>query len=231
MAYSIHCKNCSDCFGCVGLKNAKHCILNRQYEKGEYLETIEKLKKHMMDLPYIDKRGLVYRYGEFFPFEMSTFGYNETVALDYFPITKGEAATKGYPWVEKEKKEYPNALSSVDLPDSIGDVTDQILQQVIACPNNGTEEYQCTTAFKIVPDELAFYKQKGLPLPRYCPNCRHYQRLAYRNPMKLYSRTCMCDKTTHFHGGDHCAVEFETTFAKDMPEIVYCEKCYQAEVL
>jgi len=28
-----------------------------------------------------------------------------------------------------------------------------------------------------------------------------------------------------------CDVEFETTYAPDRPEIVYCEKCYQKEVV
>jgi hypothetical protein len=37
-------------------------------------------------------------------------------------------------------------------------------------------------------------------------------------------------KTNHFHGDKKCEVEFETSYAPDRPEIVYCEKCYQQEV-
>ncbi|MES2023631.1 MAG: hypothetical protein V4439_03025 [Patescibacteria group bacterium] len=31
-------------------------------------------------------------------------------------------------------------------------------------------------------------------------------------------------------GGARCNVEFETSYAPERPEIVYCEKCYQQEV-
>lgn len=61
-------------------------------------------------------------------------------------------------------------------------------------------------------------------------NCRHYQRLKLRNPFKLWNRGCICDKENHFHGTEKCEVEFETSYAPDRPEIVYCEKCYQQEV-
>jgi len=30
-------------------------------------------------------------WGEFFPIEMSPFGYNETIAQEYFPITQDES--------------------------------------------------------------------------------------------------------------------------------------------
>ena len=80
---------------------------------------------------------------------------------------------------------------------------------------------QCTTAFKITPAELQFLKLKNLPLPTFCPNCRHYQRLKYRNSMHLYDRGCM---------KSGCENTFKTTYAPDRPEIIYCEKCYQQEV-
>jgi hypothetical protein len=35
----------------------------------------------------------------------------------------------------------------------------------------------------------------------------------------------------HFHGDNPCPNEFETTYSPDRPEIVYCEKCYNAEVV
>lgn len=72
-----------------------------------------------------------------------------------------------------------------------------------------------------MPEELQFYRQKNLPLPRYCPNCRHYKRLTYRNSMKLWHRNCM-------HEG--CENQFDTTYSPDRTEIVYCEKCYQQTV-
>jgi hypothetical protein len=40
----------------------------------------------------------------------------------------------------------------------------------------------------------------------------------------------MCDKTNHSHEGK-CPVEFETSYAPDRKEIVYCEQCYNAEVV
>lgn len=35
----------------------------------------------------------------------------------------------------------------------------------------------------------------------------------------------------HFHGDNHCPNEFETSYAPERPEIVYCEDCYQNEVI
>jgi len=201
--------------------NAKFCIFNKQYKEKEYFEMIEKIKKHMNDVPYMDKNGRIFKYGEFFPYDLSPFGYNETTANDYFPISKSEALEKGYPWKEREKRDYQITKKSEDLPDSILDVKEDILNEVISCPNDGNQMFQCTTAFKIIPNELQFYQQKRLPLPRYCPNCRHYQRLKYRNTMCLYNRKCM---------KENCQNEFETTYALDRPEIIYCESCYNKEI-
>ena len=70
-------------------------------------------------------------------------------------------------------------------------------------------------------DEFKFYKRMNLPLPRLCPNCRHYERLKQRNPLRLWHRKCM---------KEGCQNEFETSYAPDRPEIIYCERCYQQEV-
>ncbi len=227
--YSLILKNCSNCFGCVGLINAQYCIFNKQYSKEEYFEMVDKIKKHMIDMPYVDEKGRVFRYGEFFPYDMSPFGYDETNAHDFFPITKEAAIEKGYNWKEKNKRDYKSTKTVDELPDDINDVSDDILNEIIACPNDGDQMTQCTSAFKIVPNELIFYRNKKIPLPRYCPNCRHYQRLKYRNPIKLWKRVCMCYMQNHDHIGD-CALEFQTSYPPEAPEKVYCEKCYQAEI-
>ena len=92
------CRSCSDCFGCVSLKKKQYCILNKQYTKEEYETMVPKIKKHMDKMPYIDKKGRVYKYGEFLPEEFSPFAYNETVLQDMLPLTKEVAVAEGYAW-------------------------------------------------------------------------------------------------------------------------------------
>ena len=228
--YSLILRNCSDCFGCVGLTNAQYCILNKQYTKEEYFSMIEKIKAHMCEMPYVDAHGRMYSYGEFFPYDLSFFGYNETNAHDNFTISKQEALSKGYNWYEREKREYIPTLLSKDIPENIHDITDTILSETIECINKGNPNYQCTQAFKVVPEELRFYRSKNIPIPHTCPNCRHYERVTYRNPMKLYSRSCSCAEETHQHE-TVCLNQFKSTYAPDRPEKVYCESCYQKSVL
>jgi hypothetical protein len=228
--YCIRTPGVSDIFGCVGLKKKQYCILNKQYTKEEYEELIPKIIKHMNEMPYIDKKGNVYRYGEFFPIELSPFGYNETNAQEYFPLNKEQVLENGYNWRENKERDYKITKNSEELPDSITETDDLILNEVIACEHKGECKENCMTAFRIFPEDLKFYRRMNLPLPRLCPNCRRYQRVKQRNPLKLWHRTCMCDKANHLHGDKKCDIEFETSYSPDRPEIIYCEKCYQQEV-
>ncbi len=188
----------------------------------------------MNDMPYIDKEGRVYKYGEFFPSGLSPFCYNETIAQEYFPLNKEEALNQGYKWKEKEERSYNIDIKNEEIPNNIKDLKDEsIINKVIECNHKGSCNEQCTEAFKIIPSELQFYQRMNLPLPRLCPNCRHYARLKQRNPLRLWRRKCMCDKTNHqnhLSKDNPCSEEFETSYAPDRPEIIYCEKCYQQEV-
>ena len=234
--YSYASHGCGNVFGCIGLRNKQYCILNKQYTKEEYKELVLKIIKHMNDMPYVDKEEKVYRYGEFFPSELSPFCYNETIAQEYFSLTKEAVLRQGYKWKEKEERNYKRDIKNEDIPNDIKDVDESIINKVIECEHKGKCNEQCTEAFKIIEDELSFYQRMNLPLPHLCPNCRHYQRLKQRNPVKLWHRQCMCGSTgspsttaEHGHKG-RCKNEFETSYAPDRPEIVYCEKCYQQEV-
>ncbi len=243
LEYSVRIFSSSFLFGCTMLKSKKYCILNKQYTKEKYFEMVEKIKKHMNEMPYVDKKGRVYKYGEFFPTELSLWAYNETWAHKYFPLTKEQALNEGFSWYEEKEKEYKTTISSRDLLDHINDVFDSILNEVISCEHvNEDCNQHCSKAFKILPDELSFYRQMNLALPRLCPNCRYGERIRKKNPLKLWHRKCMCGgdisqdgqyKNTvgHSHGNNSCQNEFETAISEDRKEIVYCEKCYQSEFI
>ncbi|MCM2339231.1 MAG: hypothetical protein NDI62_02115 [Burkholderiales bacterium] len=219
--YSIDIKQSSFLFGCYGLKNKNYCILNKQYSKEQYEELLPKIIQHMNDMPYIDSKGIIYKYGEFFPPGLSPFSYNETVAQDYFLLTKDEAQKQGYKWKDLEIKNYKITKQTKDLPSKIEDVDDSILEDIIECQHDQKCNEGCTQAFRIIKPELQFYKNMGLPLPILCPNCRYHEYFKLRNPIKLWHRKCM--KTD-------CTNEFETSYSPDRPEIVYCERCYQQTV-
>src|SRR3989339_367947 len=227
--YCNNCFSCSDLFGCVGLRKKQYCIFNKQYIKEEYEKLIPKIKEQMNLMPYIDSGGRIFRYGEYFTPEMLPFAYNETIAQEYFPKTKEEVEKEGYRWKEMEKKNYTPTIVSKDLPESIDSVGDNILNEVIACEHDGKCNQQCTTAFKITQNELQFYRTYNITLPTLCPNCRHYERLLKRQPIKLWHRSCMCEQDNHGHVGN-CQNEFETSYAPEKPETVYCLDCYRKEV-
>lgn len=240
--YTYACHNSSYLFGCVGLHSKQYCILNKQYTKEEYEALVPKIKQHMQDMPYKGTNNRVYGYGEFFPFEISPFAYNETIAQEFYPIVDLEAKEKGYRWSMATKQEYKITKKSEELPDHIKDVPDSILQDIIECAHQGNCKDLCTKAFRIIEKELVFYRQMNIALPRLCPNCRHAERLAKRTKIKLWDGACDChgaessngvykNTVEHFHEKNPCPNEFKTAYAPERKEMLYCQACYNAEVI
>ncbi len=239
-SYNIH--NAAYLFGCVGVRGKQYCILNKQYTKEEYEVLVPKIREHMNAMPYADVKGRVYKYGEFFPPEFSPFAYNETVAQELVTLTEEEVRERGYVWRKVEERNYSVTMKPDTIPSSISEVSDSILTEVIGCEHEGACAEQCATAFRITPSELAFYRKMKIPLPHLCPSCRHFQRVKQRNPLILWERSCECaggfsgkgnykNAVAHSHGVEKCPNKFQTTYSPDRPEIVYCESCYQAEVV
>jgi hypothetical protein len=199
--YCMHCRSAQNNFGCFGLRHKKYCILNKQYKKEEYELLVPKIIEHMR------KTG---EWGEFFPMQMSYAAYNETLAQDYYPLTKEQAQKEGVQWREPDAREW-NKPTAV-LPDEIKDTTDAVTKELFACE-------ACKRNYRIVPQVLQLYRQMNLPLPRRCYFCVLESQHALRNPRTLHDRKCM-----------KCGTQIQTTYAPDRPEIVYCESCYLKEV-
>jgi len=209
----------SDALGCVSIKNAKFCILNKQYPEEDYRSLREHIVNELKEL------GV---YGSFIPPTYAFFAYNETVGQDNLPMSKDEALAQGFKWEDNlPETRGQETLTADQIPDNILVVTDGILKETLACIN-------CGRNYRLTPAELAFYRDMSLPVPRVCWNCRFTDRIHRRGPMKLYGRTCA-----------KCNKEIKTSFAPrppapdgttdggqaNRPEIVYCEQCYQQEVV
>ena len=229
-AYLYQCRPMEYSFGCMGIRNKKYCILNKQYTEEEYKKLLPKIIEHMKAMPFVGPNGRVYSYGEFFPECFSPFAYNETIAFEEFPLTKEEVLRQGYRWKDPEPKNHEVTIKAENLPDNIHNSSDSVLKEVIACPNNGDPKTQCTNAYRIQKEELEFYRRMNIPLPRHCPNCRYFERKYRKNPWKLWHRQCMCEEGNHGHQ-NKCLNEFETAYSPEKKERVYCESCYQKSVL
>ncbi|MDD4628673.1 MAG: hypothetical protein PHE68_04765 [Candidatus Peribacteraceae bacterium] len=204
LIYCDHCFSCQYCFGCVSLKKKQYCIFNRQYSREEYENLVPQIITHMKESG---------EWGQFFPVAQSPFAYNESLAQEHDPLPKTEVVRRGWQWHEEEDGRKENYLGPpVIAPDDILNVPDAICSQILTCSVTGRP-------FKIIPQELKFYRETGIPLPRRCPDQRHAERMSLRNPRTLWKRTCA-----------KCQKSIETSYAPERPEKVYCEECYLKEV-
>lgn len=206
--YIDSCHNSNDLFGCIGLRRKKYCILNRQYTKEEFekvrSEFIEKMKE----------RG---EFGEFFPIQLSPYGYNETVAQEYFPLQKEEALSRAYKWSDQASATKVTAQPTLTtLPDNIKDTPASsrrrgIAEEILHCT-------ECTKPYRMTSQEVALYKKLGVPLPRKCHLCRHAARLELRNQQWLQAATCA-----------KCGVGVQAALPRRRRGVVYCEGCFRDE--
>ncbi|MDD4319633.1 MAG: hypothetical protein PHW10_04915 [Candidatus Peribacteraceae bacterium] len=199
--YCMHCRSAQNAFGCFGLRHQKYCILNKRYAKDEYEALVPKIIAHMR------KTG---EWGEFFPMRMSYAAYNETLAQDYYPLTKDEALKQGLTWRDTDERQR-NAPTFA-LPDDIKETPDTVTKELLCCES-------CKKNYRILPQILRLYRQMGVPLPCRCYACTLESQHRLRNPRKLWNRTCM-----------KCAKDIQTTYPPSRPDIVYCEQCYLEEV-
>ncbi len=193
-------------FGCIWLRNKQYCILNKQYTKEQYEALVPKIIEHMI------KTG---EWWEFFSPSISPFGYNETMALEYFPVKKETALKQGFSWSDYEAP-FPKVekiIPADKLPDDISKIPDDILNWAIECEVTDKP-------FRIIKQELEFYRKHNLPIPKRHPDQRHEDRRTLRNERQLFERRC-----------DKCKTSIISSYSPERHEIVYCEKCYNKEMI
>lgn len=206
------CESCYEINGAVGFNNCKFVYYGRFLKDCEYCQICFNsgnlfgcfglnrkqfciLNKQFSEEEYLQLREKIINhmkstneYGEFFPVANSSFAYNESVASEHYPLTKEEVLEKGYKWFEQENKISEN--------------------EAVSCR-------QCSKSYKIISQELDFYKKFNLPIPEFCHNCRHKLRFNKRNLRQLWLRQCQ-----------KCNIKLKTSYSPNRPELIYCEKCY-----
>jgi len=196
---SLYCDsviNSSNCFGCIGLSRKEYCILNKQYSPNEY----EKLLPQILD--EMTKRG---EYGEFFPTSLSAICYNESPNQYYFPLSKEQVISAGLKWKDPDQREYQQ--SKYNPPAKLAEVPDSITKEVLSCKS-------CRKNYKLLAQELRFYKTLKVAIPENCCDCRNDRRMRLRNSRKLFSGLC-----------GQCGEKVPTTWPNTLN--VMCDECYR----
>lgn len=235
--YSIDLETCEECLFCIWLKSKKYCILNKQYSKWEYFERKEKI---------INQLQAENKWWKSLDFWMLWFPYNDTLAYDYFWIQKiihkdwtKKIIDKNAKWIvtllgtdfitdaildlwgkEKINITWRTCNKEINIPDnfetihaseliSIDEVGEDILNKVIICEESGRP-------FRIMPDELKFYKKHWLALPRIHHELRMEKHLNNRSHWELYVDSC-----------DKCDSQMLTVYKSKPKFKVYCPDCYK----
>jgi hypothetical protein len=154
--------------------------------------------------------------GEFFPAKFSTFWYNESIAQGFHPMTKEDAISK---WYKRQDQEYivnvPQWLAKIqgkDLPKTIDEVTDEILDKIIICEQTGKP-------YRIIKQELDFYRKHNIPLPTKHQDIRKKEVFKKRMPKDFHLTHCA-----------KCNEEMLSVYAPVLWYQVYCEACYTKEI-
>ena len=210
--YLLYCQNCDNCFWCIWLRNKSYCIFNKQYTKEEYEIQVAKIISHMQSTG---------EWWEFFHPSLSPFGYNETVAQEYFPLVRGELESVWYHRSDYSsdpvipvgavlihRREYDDNQWKA-LRD---DPQHSILKSIVICEVSGRP-------FVIQWAELKFYLQHDIALPSKHPDVRHEERMKLRPGRTLFLRSC-----------NQCSSEMLSVYDDDHSGKVYCESCYQKEI-
>jgi hypothetical protein len=205
--YSEYCDECLEvdyCFGCVGLKKKKYCILNRQYTKDEYENLKEEIIKDMKESG---------EYGRFPPYSLGLLPYNLSTAAIYFPeVTKDYVEDRGGYWEEGENK-IIEGIPTNELPDSISEVDNSISKQALICPVTGWR-------YNISEAELAFLKNKNIALPRVHFDVRTKERLMPMSQTRNEAYDCT-----------YCGKNVMAYYPKSWGyQKIACEECYLKEI-
>lgn len=135
--------------------------------------------------------------------------------MDYFPLEKEQAVSQNFNWsgYETPFPKVEKIIPASKLPDDVAKIPDDILNWAIECEVT-------KKPFRIIKQELEFYRKHSLPIPKRHPDQRNLDRMMLRPPRKLFERKC-----------SNCEKEMTTTYAPQILRVVYCGECYNQIII
>ena len=207
--YCIYCHNSQNLFWCVWLKNKEYCIYNEQYTKEEYNKLVPEIIAQMIH----NKQRW-----EFFNPKLAFYGYNESMAMEKYPLEKEQAIKMWYKWSDYEsptpkvEKFFPwENLPKVwcrTIQEKKPDFLKKILNYAIVCEIS-------KKPFRLVQQEIDFYVKYNLPLPTKHPEVRHKERFLKKDSGTIFLINC-----------DSCWENMLSVHKPGPGKSVLCEKCY-----
>lgn len=156
-------------------------------------------------------------YGEFFSPELSPFPYRISEAMSWLGYDDISVAGEyGYRMDDVPKSEdvaTSSDISRESVASDIAEVGDDILEKTLVDKNG--------KRFRVVPNELAFYRANRIPIPEvhYSTRIEEKRKRMGAITFSLHDRTCM-----------KCGAAISSAYAPGDARIVYCEACYQGAV-
>ncbi|MFH0819089.1 MAG: zinc-ribbon domain containing protein [Patescibacteria group bacterium] len=156
-AFLIDCRGCSDCFMCVGLRNKKYCIKNKEYSEQEYCKFVETL--HVASLQKINQ----------YKKEFNDFAL--TVPRKYFHGNKNENSTGDYILNNKSVHHCYHMRSSEQCAYCFGMDKSKNCYDVMVYGEDAEQVYQAQATggqvYKILFGNAIWHGQENY----YCDNC------------------------------------------------------------
>ncbi len=206
--YSFGCYECTNCFGCVGLRHKKFHILNKEYSEEEYWKKLDELKCAMLDRK---------EYGQTLPSAFSTSYIPEGGPMIYLGAEVEDCQKIGMPTYPIDsdgafgtmRLEGKEVASANDLPDHLDQIDDSWAGKIMMDTENNRP-------FTYLKPEIVFYKKHKLAVPRQHFTARVRNLIWTTNTGIFEERKCAkCEKT------------LTVATNRIWPDRkIYCEACY-----
>ncbi|MBI2484672.1 hypothetical protein HYW18_00770 [Candidatus Uhrbacteria bacterium] len=205
--YSMHCYDCENCFGCVGLNRKKFHIFNTPCTEEEYYRLLDEIKCGMLE-----RR----EYGEFLPATLSPTRFLDSGAALFLLADEVAGRQLGALEYAPESAGASGDPSIVLLP--VGDIPDSISDpSVEALSGKLFFDESLDRRFTFLKPEVEFYRAMKIGPPRdhFIARVRD---LSFRANSGVFEDT-ICAK---------CSRNILVTKNKTFPSrTIYCRACYQ----